>query len=89
MFELRLIDDKDKFEAIDIICIHCKKITGFFLRNSTFEKMITIFMLNSIFHHVGMSWIISSNGKYIYEMDNSNHQDWLNTLKIYLLLFYN
>ena len=29
-------------------------------------------------HHVGMSWIISSNREMEYEMNETNHQDWLN-----------
>ena len=37
MFELRLIDDRDKLEAIDIRCTNCKKPTGLFIRTSTFE----------------------------------------------------
>ena len=37
MFELRLIDDRDKVEAIDIRCINCKKRTGLYLRTSTLE----------------------------------------------------
>ena len=40
--------------------------------------MITQFVLNAILHHVGMSWIISSNKEMKYEMDESNHQDRLN-----------
>ena len=35
-------------------------------------------MLNEILHHVGMSWITSSNKEMKYEMDKNNHQDWLN-----------
>ena len=31
MFELRLIDDRDKVEAIYIRCINCKKETGLYL----------------------------------------------------------
>ena len=31
-----------------------------------------------MFHHVGMSWIISSNREIDYEMNKTNHQDWLN-----------
>ena len=61
MFEFRLIDYKDKFDSIVIRFINCKKSTGFFLRNSTFEEMITKFVLNAIFHRMGMSWIIRSN----------------------------
>ena len=37
MFELRLINDKAKLDAKAIRCINCKKLTGLFLRNSTFE----------------------------------------------------
>ena len=35
-------------------------------------------MLNVILHHVGMSWIISSNDEIKYEIDKSNHQNRLN-----------
>ena len=35
-------------------------------------------MLNEILHHVGMSWIFSSNDEMKYELDENNHQDWLN-----------
>ena len=54
MFQLRIIDDTYEVEAIDIRCINCKKETGLYLRNSTFEEMITKFLLNAILHHVGM-----------------------------------
>ena len=40
--------------------------------------MITKFVLNSILHHVGMSWITRSNKEMKYEIDDINHQDWLN-----------
>ena len=55
MFELRLIDDRDKVEAILIICINGKKETGLYLVTSTLEEMVTKFSLNTILHHVGMS----------------------------------
>ena len=58
MFELRLIDDRDKVEAIAIRCINCKKETGLYLGTSTLEEMITKFVLNAILHHLGMSWMI-------------------------------
>ena len=35
MFELSFIDDIDKFEAISIMCINCKKETGLYLRTPT------------------------------------------------------
>ena len=78
MFELRLIGDKEKLDFIAIKCINYKKATGLHLQYSTFEEMITKFVLNSILHHVGMVWIISSNDQKKYEIDKINHQDWLN-----------
>ena len=57
MYELRLIDDGDKVEAVDIRCINCKKEIGLYLITSTLEEMITKFLLNAILHHVGMSFI--------------------------------
>ena len=33
MFELCLVDDKDKLDAVSIMCINCKKETGLFLIN--------------------------------------------------------
>ena len=61
MFELRYIYDRNKMEAIAIKCINCKKETGLYLTTFTLEEMISKFVLNSISHHVGMSWIILSN----------------------------
>ena len=34
-------------------------------------------------HHVGMSWIISSNQEMAYEINKSNHLDWLNKFPWY------
>ena len=38
MFEFCLIGDKDKLDAVAIRCINCKKETGLYFKNSTFEK---------------------------------------------------
>ena len=59
MFELRLMGDKEHLGVIAIRYINCKKETVLFLGNSTFEEMITNFLLYAILHHVSMSWIIS------------------------------
>ena len=40
--------------------------------------MVTNFLLSSILHHVGTTWIISSNDKMKYEIEKINHQDWSN-----------
>ena len=42
------------------------------------EEIITKFVLNPILHNVGISWIIFSNEEMKYEIDKSNHPDWLN-----------
>ena len=39
--------------------------------------MISKSVLNAILHHVGMSWIISTNKEMNYEIGENNHQDWL------------
>ena len=83
MFELLLIDDRYKVEAIATRCINCKKETGLYLETSTLDEIITEFVLNTIWHHVGMSWIICSNEGIKYEIDKSNHQDWLNKGPLY------
>ena len=72
---------QEKLDAVSIKCINCKRATG--LNSETnciwvYDEMITKFVLNAIFHHVGMSCIISSNQEMEYEMDKNNHQDWLN-----------
>ena len=61
MFELGLLSDEEKLYVISIRCISCKRETGLYLKNTQFYEMITIFLLNAILYHVGMSWIISSN----------------------------
>ena len=83
MFEFCLIDYKDKLDTKAIICINSKEETGLYFKNSTFEEIITKVVLNAILHHVGMSWIISSNDERKYEIDKSDHQYWLNKVPWY------
>ena len=40
--------------------------------------MITKLMLNTVFHHVGLSWIISSSNKIKYGTKENYHTDRLN-----------
>ena len=63
MFELRLNYKEGKLDVISIGCINCKIETGLYLKNTTFDEMITKFVLNSLSHHVGISWIIRSQKK--------------------------
>ena len=72
MFVLRLNYKEGKLDVISIRCINCKRETGLLLKNTTFYEMITRFVLNAILHHVGLSWIISSNKEMNYEIDENN-----------------
>ena len=79
MFELLLIGDKERLDVIAIRYINFKKETGLYSQNSTFEEMITKFVLNAILHHVGMSWIICPNNEMFYEIEENKHPNWFNT----------
>ena len=74
MFELRLNYKEVKLDVISIRCINCKREIGLFLKNTTFDKMITKFVLNEISHHVGM--LFKKGMKY--DIDENNHQYWFN-----------
>ena len=81
MFEIRLTYGDKKLDVVSIKCINCKIETG--LNSETnfswvYDEIITKFVLNAILHHFVMSWIINSNQEVEYEMDENNHQDWLN-----------
>ena len=45
--------------------------------------MINKSVLNEILHHVGISWIICSNEEIKYDIDKSNHPNWLNKVPCY------
>ena len=78
MFQLRLLSDKEKLDAISIRCFNCKIETGLYFKNTTFDEMITKFVLNAISNHVVMSWIITFNEEMKFEIDENNHQYWFN-----------
>ena len=81
MFEIHLSYGDGKLDVVYIKCIHCIKETG--LNSETnftwlYDEIVTKFELDVILHHVGMSWIISSNQEMEYKMNKSNHLYWLN-----------
>ena len=82
MFEIRLIFGDTYLEALYIKCINCQSETGLDSETSfnwVYDEIVTKFVLNAMLHHVGMSWIISSNHEIEYEMNTeSNHIYWLN-----------
>ena len=66
MFHMRLFHDKyneeENFvEDIAIKCSNYRRITGLCLKDKTVQSMIAKFVLNTLLHHVGLSWMISSN----------------------------
>ena len=41
--------------------------------NNNYKDIVTIFVLNTFLHHVGMSWIIETHEQLEYDMDNIIH----------------
>ena len=62
-------------KAIKLRNLH--RSTSLHLKEKTVEEMITKFLFNSLLHHVGLSWIISSKKQMKYEIEENN-SDWLN-----------
>ena len=76
--------NEDFVEAIDIQCRNFHRNTGLYLEDKTVEEIITPFVFNSVLHHVGLSWIFSSNKRVKYEIEENNHDrlnkgPWYNT----------
>ena len=64
-----------------IKCINFKRKTG--LNSETnftweYDETVIKIVLNAMWHHVGISWIISSKREMVYEMNETDHQYWLN-----------
>ena len=63
MFEIILTVGDVDLDYVSLECINCKKETGLKTKSGFeefYDKIITPFVMNSMLHHVGMSWIISS-----------------------------
>ena len=65
-------------ESIFIKCGNCDRITGLILKVETVKEMSTRFVLNTKWHHVDLSWIISSSKQINYFIKKKNNPDWLN-----------
>ena len=50
-------------ETVAIKCINCGKLTGLYINNmnTNYNDIIPQFVLNTMLHHVGISWIIGTN----------------------------
>ena len=62
MFEICLSIRDVNLDEVSLMCIKYKRLTGFKKKSGKefYDKMITPFVMNSMLHHVGMSWMISS-----------------------------
>ena len=71
MFEIRLSYKEVILDIVSLKCINCKIETCLDSETSVSwvsDVVITKFVLNEIFYHVGMSWIIICNKEINYEM---------------------
>ena len=63
MFEIHLSVGDVNFDEVSLKCIKCKRTTGLKIKPGFvefYDKIMTPFMMNSMLHHVGMSWMTSS-----------------------------
>ena len=62
MFGIRMTVGDDHVDEVSLMCINRKIKTHLQLKygKELYDKMITTFVMNSMLHHVGMSWMISS-----------------------------
>ena len=71
MFQIRLSYGDRYLYTVSLKCINCKTETGLNPETSftwVYDEIVTKFVLNAMLHHVGMSWIISSNKEMNYEI---------------------
>ena len=61
---------KKKLENIAIRCSSCGKETGLSMNNMNinYKDIITSFVLNTVLHHVGISWIIEIHEQLKYDI---------------------
>ena len=56
-------DDQNNVGNVALRCIHCGKETGLSMKNmnTSYKYIITLFVLNTVLHRVGISWIIETS----------------------------
>ena len=63
LFEIRMSCGDNYLDIVSLKCINCKEETGLNAENGFnrfYDEVITQFVLNTMLHHIGMPWIISS-----------------------------
>ena len=82
MFEISMTVGDVHVDEVSLMCINCKRKTGLERKygKEFYDKMITPFVMNSMLHHVGMSWMTSSKKEMDYD-NFSNHKNvgWFDT----------
>ena len=82
MLEISLTVVDVDVDEVCLMCIICKISTDLEPKygKEFYDKMITPFVMNSMLHHVGMSWTISSKKEMDYDKF-SNHENvsWFET----------
>ena len=70
--------DQNKLEHIAIRCSDCGRETGLSMdnMNTKYKDIIASFVLNTLLHRVGTSWIIETNKHLEYDMSKHN-SDWI------------
>ena len=70
--------DKKDVKVIDIRCSNCRKekVLSTNNMNTNYGDIITSFVLNTLLHHVGMSWLIKNHEELKYVIYEHN-QDWI------------
>ena len=71
-------DLKQTVVKVAIGCSNCGKETIIDVDNlnTTYQDIITTFVMNTMLHHVGMLWIIENDEQLKYDMDIQS-SDWL------------
>ena len=56
-------DDQNFVKIIAIMCSNCGKETGLSMdnMNTKFKDIVTVFVLNTLLQHSGMSWTIETH----------------------------
>ena len=69
---------KQKVVKVAIRCSNCGRETMIDVdnMNTTYQDIITTFILNKMLHHVGMLWIIENHEQSKYDMEIQN-SDWI------------
>ena len=83
IFEIPLsVGDVNLYE-VSLKFNNCKRTTGLKTKSGFkefYDKIITTFVMNSMLHHFGMSWMISSKEEMDYDnFTNSNNLGWFDT----------